>query len=312
MPEEIFETAILFLIFNRPDTTQRVFEQIRKVKPKRLYVAADGPRIHVAADVEKCAETRHIIQGIDWDCDLKTLYRNDNQSCGPAVSEAISWFFEQEEEGIILEDDCLPESTFFTYCNELLKKYRNSTKVMMISGTKLVEYNIPPDDYYFTRYANIWGWASWRRAWSTYQFTINDDKDAINNTLKILPSKSEKGYWLSEFLKVKSKKINTWDYQLLYTIWQQDGLAISPSTNLIKNIGFHNNSTRTFLYDSMKMPDSYFMRFPLNHPLKIEANQLIDQQIFSNVYSHKFPRIYRLLRENGLITVIKYLLKPKS
>lgn len=312
MPEEFFETAILFLIFNRSDTTQLVFDQIRKLRPRFLYVAADGPRKNMPNDIEKCSETRKIIEGIDWECNLKTLYRQENLSCGPSVSEAITWFFNHEEEGIILEDDCLPDLTFFTFCSELLSKYRNSDKVMMISGTKLAEDNLPTDNYYFTKYANIWGWASWRRVWLNYQFKINDDKRTISETLaQVLPSRSERWYWLSEFSKLKNNKVNTWDYQLLYAIWQQGGLAISPSINMIKNIGFNNNSTRTFLHDSLKMPDSNQMSFPLSHPEKIEINQLIDQRIFLSVYSHKFSRIYRLLQENGIKQIISYVFKSK-
>lgn len=310
MLEDIFETAILFLIFNRPDTTRLVFEQIRIIKPKFLYVAADGPRKNIPEDGERCIATRKIIQDIDWDCELKTLYRDDNLSCGPSVSEAISWFFQHEEEGIILEDDCLPDLSFFTFCNKLLTKYRHDPKVMMISGTKLFEGNLTIDDYYFTRYANIWGWASWRRTWNTYQFNLVDDNEAISNILnRALTSRSEKLYWFAEFSKVKNKKINTWDYQLLFAIWQHSGLAISPAVNLIKNIGFNNNSTSTFLLDSLKMPKAGKITFPLKHPTKIEVSPVIDEQIFSNVYSRKLSRVSRLLRENGIVNIIIYILK---
>ena len=137
-------------------------------------------------------------------------------------------------------------------------------------------------------------------------------KKAIIKTLEILPSRSEKRYFLSKILQVKGNKINTWDYQLQYSIWQQDGLAISPSINLIKNIGFQNNSTRTFLYDSKKMPNTFVMKFPLNHPIKITVNQLVDYHTFINVLSHKPSRVFRLLCENGIFTVIKYLLKSRS
>lgn len=170
-----FDIPILFVIFNRPDTTQKVFDEIRKQQPKYLYVAADGPRIGKSEDQMKCQITRAIIDQVDWDCDLKLLFREENLGCGKAVSSAITWFFDQEEMGIVLEDDCLPHPDFFQYCKELLIKYKDVDKVKFISGTNFdIKSNQTDASYYFSAYIHVWGWASWRRVWKDYHYNLSD------------------------------------------------------------------------------------------------------------------------------------------
>ncbi|EKE21540.1 MAG: Protein containing nucleotide-diphospho-sugar transferase protein, partial [uncultured bacterium] len=165
----MFIKPILFIIFNRPDTTLSVFEAIRQIKPARLYVAADGPRSERSGEDVVCAETRRIAMGVDWPCELKTRFLDKNVGCHTAVPAAVSWFFENEEEGIILEDDCSPDLSFFTFCETLLERYRDDEEVMMISGDNFQpsEFKTRNDSsYYFSGIANIWGWATWRRAWA--------------------------------------------------------------------------------------------------------------------------------------------------
>ena len=160
---------VLFLIFNRPETTIQVFSAIKKAQPNRLYIAADGPRPEYPDEVNHCKIARTIATNVDWDCEVKTLFRDQNLGCRLAVSQAIDWFFEQEPEGIILEDDCLPNQSFFWFCKELLEKYRNETRIMHIGGTNFqFGKNRTNYSYYFSRYAHIWGWASWRREWKYY------------------------------------------------------------------------------------------------------------------------------------------------
>ena len=235
-------TAILFLVFNRPDTTIRVFETIRQAKPPRLYVAADGPRKDKIGEKEKCEEVRSIIKQVDWDCEVKTLFRDNNLGCGKAVSQAITWFFENEEEGIILEDDCVPSFPFFSYCEYLLEKYRYDTRVWMVSGscfeeniTSLTEY-----DYLFTKYGNIWGWASWRRCWNHYDLLMKDYNLFIKNGgfKNIYSSKEAKCFTQMYDRLSKDKKLpsSTWDYQWFLTRLM-NGLSIVPTLNLVENIG---------------------------------------------------------------------------
>ena len=160
----MFNTPILFIIFNRPDTAKKVFKKIQKIEPKQLFIAADGPRKNKPEDVELCKQTREILNGINWDCELITLLREENVGCKKGPADAISWFFEHVEEGIILEDDCLPSDSFFPFCEELLEKYRYDTRIMHIGGSiQLPDYE-NPDSYYFSRLSHVWGWATWKRA----------------------------------------------------------------------------------------------------------------------------------------------------
>ena len=176
---EQFKTPILFLIFNRPDLTDIVFKRIREVKPKYLYIAADGPRLTHPDDFEKCKRAREIVLNlIDWQCELKILFRNENLGCGKAISEAITWFFNHVEEGIVLEDDTFPSLSFFTFTSWALNKYRNNKNVMLITGTNFqLGKKRGLGDYYFSYYPNSWGWASWKRAWSFYEYTVKNFSD---------------------------------------------------------------------------------------------------------------------------------------
>lgn len=307
--ESNFDTPILFLIFNRPDVTLQVFDQIKKIKPKHLYVAADGPRENHASDLTDCAKTRQIIDQIDWPCELKTLYRNENLGCGFAVCSAISWFFEQVEEGIILEDDCLPDLSFFLFCGELLVKYREDKSIYLISGTNLQNgFKRGNASYYFSNYPITWGWASWRRAWNKFNYDVPDADQIFNSGLldHVFQSVHEKRYWRNKIIIAESQKKNIWDYQWFYAIWKNKGISITPNVNLVTNIGFRNNAMHTFLRDSIREPSSTnSIQFPLIHPPK-NIDRRADQYTFKNVFSHSLRRLFRLTKENGIISMVKY------
>lgn len=231
----MIETPILFLIFNRPEETKLVFEQIRKAKPKYLFVAADGPRIEKEDERELCNQTRAILEGVDWNCELKTLYRDENLGCGLAVYGAINWFFEHVESGIILEDDCLPQFGFFQYCSTLLSKYADTEQVKMISGCNylLGLYSIRAS-YYFSRIPIIWGWATWKRAWSQMNYNMYNYYDKVLSFHK--SANAFKHHW--EPLYNNPDTLDTWDFQWFFSIYEQDGIVIHPKYNLIRNIGF--------------------------------------------------------------------------
>jgi len=178
---EQFSTPILFIVFNRLDTAQKVFESIKLIRPKYLFVAADGPRVDVAGEKQKCEDTRAIIKQIDWDCDIKTLFREKNIGIKNAVSSAITWFFNNIEEGIILEHDCLPNDSFFIYCEEILNKYKKNEQVMHVSGNFFQPTPVGKNDYYFSRIPHIWGWATWKRAWVKYNLEMNGYSEFIQN-----------------------------------------------------------------------------------------------------------------------------------
>lgn len=239
------QTPVLFLIFNRPDTTKRVFQAIRQAKPTNLYVAADGPRPGKQDDQKKCLEARNVIESVDWPCEVKTLYRNQNLGCRLAVSSAISWFFDEVEEGIVLEDDCLPHPDFFDFCTLMLATYRKDPRVMHISGDNFqFGRKRGNGSYYFSGIAHIWGWATWRRAWKQYDVDMKDYPHLLktpNRSTFFLNKESEK-YWLFYFDRVY-RKAGTWDYQWTYAVMKNRGFCIMPNVNLISNIGFGNQAT---------------------------------------------------------------------
>lgn len=260
---------ILFLIFNRPDTTKKVFAAIRKVKPKQLFIAADGPRENKISEKEKCGEAREITEKIDWPCKVKRLYRNKNLGCKLAVSGAIDWFFKNVEEGIILEDDCLPGEDFFVFCKQMLLKYRNDPKIMHISGDNYQDDNNKEENsYYFSKYSQSWGWATWRRAWKKYDVNMKDWTMMKNDKKlnKFFDSFLEKQYWSAMLDLTFFGKIDTWDYQWQYICWKNKALSILPGVNLVENIGFGRGATHT-IKDSLKLQRNIEkMIFPLLIP----------------------------------------------
>ncbi len=240
--------AVLMLAFNRPELTRQVFEAVKQYKPSKLYVALDGARRNVVEDKVKCEKTKAIFSDVDWDCKVVTLFRDENLGCGKAVSSAISWFFDQEEEGVILEDDCVPDQSFFNYCKTLLEFHRHNTKVMHIGGTNFHSGKKFGDaSYYYSSIPHVWGWATWRRAWKKYDFNLSDLNYFLNNNIieKYVGKGKVNDFWLEVFCKMNQKQIDTWDYQWQYTIWNNNGLSIIPQVNLIKNIGFGADATHT-------------------------------------------------------------------
>jgi hypothetical protein len=237
---------VLFIVFNRVETSQSVFSEIRKFKPKKLFISADGPRSSHEFEIEKCLEVRRLVTQIDWDCELYTLFREVNVGCGSAVSSAINWFFKHVDEGIILEDDCLPSDQFFKFCSLALEKYRHRDDVMHIGG---VSYHSERDskfyDYRFSRYGHIWGWATWKRAWIHYDLKITDCDEEIKRNVTKLNSRIQESYWMDIFIKQRDLPIDTWDYSWQYIIWKMDGYCIYPKFSMVENIGFDAMATHT-------------------------------------------------------------------
>jgi hypothetical protein len=242
------KSAVLFVIFNRPGTTQKVFDAIRAAKPKRLYLAADGPRPGVPDDASLCKQTREIVGKIDWDCTVKTLFRDENKGCKNGVSAALSWFFNHEEEGIILEDDCLPANSFFKFCDTLLEKYRHDKRVRHITGCNLqFGKKWGENSYYFSNRTHVWGWASWGRVWDDYDLRLEKyDSAEIHKQMKnIYDDDLVVESWVNIFNEVKAGKINSWAYPLDFANFFNNGLVIIPNENLISNIGFSVDATNT-------------------------------------------------------------------
>jgi hypothetical protein len=287
-----FNTPILFLIFNRPDTTQKVFDVIREIQPKYLFIAADGPRESKQDDIQKCKETRAIVNQIDWDCDVKTLFRDENLGCGKAVSSAITWFFDNVEEGIILEDDCLPNLSFFPYCEELLERYRENDEVMLIAGSNLYNEIFPPNiSYYFSAITRIWGWATWKKTWQKYIYDANEiPLKRLNLVLDCYVGDYRvKHYWRWIFYLMRKHKIDTWDYQLFFSILINGGLSIIPCKNMISNIGFNENATHTFNSNNNLSNLPTYDIGTLTHPSEIK--QCVEADMY---YIRKIKRVLGL------------------
>jgi hypothetical protein len=276
-----FDVPILFIVFNRPDTTRRVFQKIREIQPERLFIAADGPRIGIEGDEEKCETVRNLVmEGIDWPCEVITLFRDQNLGCGLAVSGAITWFFENVEEGIILEDDTVPDSSFFNYCKTLLEIYRDDPRIMLISGDNFQDGQWRGKaSYYFSAYNHIWGWASWKRAWKYYDYTLAGfTEESFKEILKkYFSEKFEHDYWFKNFRRVKEHAMATWDFQWTFSIWEAGGMSILPNVNLVTNIGFGEDATHTTNVDSDLAGMKINSLTEILHPKKIEINKLADK-----------------------------------
>lgn len=297
----MYNTPILFLIFARPDTTQRVFERIREVRPARLYIAADAPRKNRTDEIRRSEETRRIVDQVDWPCKLYTLFREENLGCKMAVSSAISWFFESEEYGIILEDDCLPDLSFFPFCEELLIRYRYDERIGHISGNNFLSGEVDSlFSYDFCSISHIWGWASWRRVWKDYELNFPYWHEIRSNSSKrkMLFLNFREEIYFSSFLSDvldENKDINTWDTQYYFLHRLQNRLSIYPKVNLVTNIGLNSvEATHTTKrHDNLFVP-SELMEFPLYHPVYIKTNRQIDNLTIKR-YFFSYKRFFRYI-----------------
>lgn len=311
----MLDTPVLFIVFNRPDTTAKVFERIRAAQPKRLYLAADGPRPHVPEDAEKCKQVRAIVSKVDWDCEVKTLFNEENLGCGVAPAGAITWLFENEEKGIILEDDCLPDLSFFTFCQELLNYYDNDEFVMHIGGTNSqAGKKRGHASYYFSKYPHIWGWATWRRAWSKFQFQFSALEELkleyIFNEYQF--NELERNYWINHWNIIKDgNRKDIWDMQWTFSCWMNRGITIVPNKNLISNLGFNKDATHTVLENSKLANLKTYKIERIIHPKEIKINEEADLFTFKN-YNLMLPSVKTRLRNklsSLLPASIKKLLK---
>ena len=294
------KTPVVFLTFNRPDTTKKVFELIRQVKPSQLLVVADGARKDKPGEVEQCAAVRQIINTVDWKCEVLTNYYDINLGCKQRVSSGLDWAFSLIDRAIILEDDCLPNISFFRFCEELLEKYQDDTRIMSISGNNFqFGRKRTKDSYYFSIYNHCWGWATWRRAWQHYDIEMKLwSKIKQEGWLKdILVNPCAVKYWHNKFQKAYEHKIDTWDFQWTFACWLQSGLTILPNINLVSNIGFssegthHKNSKNLFANMATEK-----LQFPLKHPSFVIRNQEADDYTYRVMFSF-FSRASRKIRQ---------------
>lgn len=280
------QTPILLLVFNRPDLTQQVFDCIAEAKPEVLYIAADGARN--AEEKLKCNAVREIVSNVTWDCEVKTLFRDENLGCRKAVSSAITWFFDNEPEGIVLEDDCLPSQSFFLFCSAMLEKYRDDDRIGHIGGSNFQDGIVRGDGtYYFSRLTHVWGWAGWRRVWKNYDVDMKSfanftEADLENSATHAL----HKATWYRHLSKTYHGEINTWDYQYAYSNLINNHLSIIPNQNLIRNIGFGADATHTFdahHFSNLKTGEIDVIK----HPSFFIANVVAD--VYTQNIEHPLP-----------------------
>lgn len=306
------DTPVLLLVFSRPDTTRRVFEGIRSAAPSKLYVAADGPRPARPREAELCRQTRTIVDQVDWNCDVRTLFRDTNLGCRKAVSSAIDWFFENEEHGIIFEDDCLPDPSFFRFCSELLEKYRDTNNVMTINGSNF-QFGEKRGEasYFFSRCPHVWGWATWRRAWQRFDLEMKSfpEFSRENRIDKFFPDGRMRRHYSILLRAAFEARIDSWAYPLLYSVLSHDGLCISPNTNLVENIGWQSGThtaltgaswlkkmTMGRIYHRLMTNKAQPISFPLAHTPEVTPDPSADLRHFRMCIDSPFMRLHVRLK----------------
>lgn len=306
-----FGVPIALLNFNRPQMTRRVFEVIRQIKPRRLLLIADGPRPTRPDDERLCAEVRAIFDEIDWDCEVSRNFSDTNLGSFKRNSTGLNWVFDTVEEAIVLEDDCVPSLSFFRYCEELLERYRNDTRVSVISGNNFSSPAIASigDSYHFSAYTFNWGWASWRRVWRQVDLDMSwwNPETGREAMRKIFPETNEWRYWFDAYERIRlGKQRNAWDFQMLLSSLRNSQCSVIPCVNLVSNIGFGAEATNCTDADSPlhDIPRGE-LEFPLTHPAEVRRNHLVDHALFIKVFNHRRPfwrrAINKLIRTFGLI-----------
>jgi hypothetical protein len=285
----MLKTPVAFLIFNRPDLTEIVFEAIAQAKPKQLLVVADGPRF--PEEAEKCQKARSVIERVNWDCEVLTNFSEKNLGCGRRVASGLDWIFSEVEEAIILEDDCLPAPSFFHFCQTLLEYYRHDERIMLISGDNFQDGQSRTDySYYFSKYNDNWGWASWRRAWTYYDFDMKTWPEYKKSNLiqSVCENPDEQKFWTDLFDSVFVGSMDTWDYQWTYACFAQKGLTVIPNSNLVSNLGCRSDATHT------KIEANHLARLPttdiweIKHPPFLERNKEADAYAFEHVFRKNY------------------------
>ena len=275
----MLKTPIVFIVFNRPDTTRAVFQAIRAVRPARLLVIADGPRADRPGEPDRCAETRAIIDAVDWPCEVQTNYSSANLGCKKRIISGLDWAFGLVEEAIVLEDDVVPHASFFPFCEEMLERYRDDVRVGMINGGSFLRRPFKPQgSYYFSRFGHVWGWASWRRVWQQYDGDLTrwPEKKAEGWLLELLGNAKVASAWTRSFDSVHQKRIDTWDYQVDFCNWIHGMCAVAPSVNMVSNIGFGVEATHTKEHSLWSAMDALPMTFPLVHPESVAICEAAD------------------------------------
>ncbi|MEO9656083.1 hypothetical protein [Marinomonas sp.] len=313
----MLNTAVLFLVFNRLDTTKQVFEAIREVKPPRIYIAADGARKNKVGEAEVVQSVRdYVCQSVDWDCDVKTLFREENLGCKYAVSSAITWFFENEKQGIILEDDVVPNQDFFYFMENCLEKYKNDNRIMMVTGTNYLGDSSLEAPYSFSEHMTIWGWGTWRRAWSLYD--VDMAKWNTSHTKDFFKRKYFSSYiwkhFRNTFDMLETSYMDTWDIQWVFCCLYHHGLCILPKVNMISNVGVEGThgvgaTDSHFIKKESLKSSAYIDFYPdvhVNYKYDISLHELKSRK---SVRRESVVRLLRFLKVYNKVRALKRLFK---
>lgn len=311
-------SAVLLMVFNRPETTRLVFEKIKEARPVRLYIASDGPRPGVPSDALLIEAVREITNSIDWVCDASFLLREKNMGCGPGVKSAIDWFFERESEGIILEDDTVPTNTFFRFSSELLEKYRFDDRIGMVAGTNFLKSAPPDSSYFYAKNKETWGWATWRRAWRAMDYSMSwrtsaESWDVLANTGV---SKYRFGKWQEAISQLDNGLVSAWDYQWVLTLASQNQLCIFPRENLVANIGFGPQATHTTGKGSENFRVTGSVCFPLKSPEHVVPSHSYDLAFeranFKKLFGSRLRAMLRKKLPGWLIRLLRSARKGRA
>jgi len=283
MPPAGLDVPVVFLVFNRSELTARVFARIREARPARLFIVADGPRLNRPGEAEKCRQVRDTIeQGVDWPCEVVRDYADTNLGCARRVSSGITRAFEQVERAIILEDDCLPDPTFFPFCAELLERYEGDERIAQIAGCSFRP--TPPADgssYSFSRYPHCWGWATWRRAWRTYDHAMTawTVPARQREVLREIEAAAERKYWRHAFSGTLRGRHDSWAYRWTLSCWDRRGLSAVAAQNLVSNIGYGEAATHTDANGAIAALPTRSLAWPLRHPSRVERDPAADAAV---------------------------------
>ena len=313
--EQQFETPVLFIVFNRPDTTKIVFEAIRKARPAKLFIVADAPRYPLKNEYELCEEVRAIAQQVDWPCEVKTLFHSINLGVGRGGVAGINWFFEHVESGIILEDDCVPSEEFFQFCAQGLKKFESDASVMMLAGTNyLMGTHTGLQGYYRSSFYSIWGWATWRRAWQSYSYDISSWGISVTyrDLKKFFGNALIAQRWARMFDDIKNNRLEAWDIQWVFACVKNHGYSLALPFNMISNIGIlggHSNGNKAWVHE---MPyQKVNVGRCLEYEFSLDQTRALDLKIYtSHGFLYQEPK-YKIIGRIDLkkIPLVKWVYK---
>lgn len=293
----MFDVPVLFVIYNRIEETHDIFEVLHTLKPKKLYVAADGAKKSNPNDFGTCLRARSVIMP-EWPCELKLMFKEEHVGKAQMAFQAINWFFEHESEGVILFDDTLPHPDFFYFCEQLLHKYRDNKSILHIGGSNFQRNkNRGNASYYFSGYATTWGFATWKDRWENFDLQMVNIKDCdfVSILPKYIPKRTMRMHWIPRFNALRKNQYDIWEYQYMFHLWSKQGYCITPNENLVTNIGFKNNKRKI---RKLSIPTHPIL--PLTHPQEIVLERKADRKTFRRYYKRAFRIFTDWFNENIL------------